>query len=318
MSKIRVAILGYGNLGKALEKELLKTPNVELVGIFSRRPNIKSNLLSPVYSRNKLINCKKKIDILAISSGSKTDVTIDAPLFSRLFNTINTFDTHALIPREYENLNQICKECGTISIMSAGWDPGLFSQTRAMFYSILETNPICFWGKGTSLGHSDAVKRVAGVLDAIAFTVPERNAITLSNQGLIPPEPRHTREVYALVKDDADKNKISHQIKTMDNYFSGQPTTVTFVTVDELNKMKNFSHAGQIIAVKLADNNVFKLKLETEMSSNPQMTAMIVASYIKAFPKIKVKYPAGAYTPLHFSPLDLVCLNDIDAIKKFC
>lgn len=320
MNKIKIGILGYGNLGKAVEKLATKEEEIVLLGIFSKRRNIKSIYNKPVYTKEQLLKFKDKIDLLVICSGSEKDMLVDAPLYAKHFNIINTFDTHALILQEFEKLNDISKQSNHMSIISAGWDPGLFSMIKAAFYSILGEFPVCFWGKGTSLGHSNAVKNIDGVIDAISFTVPETSEISKARLGIeTSPNTRHTREVFVTIKANANRSKIENQIKNIENYFKGQHTTVNFVSLNDLEKLKTFTHKGLVIGSKTTSEGLkFSLELSATMSSNSEFTAMIILSYAKAIKKLKTKYPAGAYTPLHFSPLDILSADEKQMIKLFC
>ena len=318
MAKIRVGIWGYGNLGQSLERLIIDSDKTELVGIFSKRKLEKTVLNTPVYLREDILAFKERIDIVAICSGSKEDMLEDAPYLEKHFNIINTFDTHELISSEFKKLDDIAKENNTICIMSAGWDPGLFSQIKAIFYSVLNVKPICFWGKGLSLGHTNAVKNIEGVLDAVSLTIPNKKAVKLAKKGELVKIQKHLRKVYVVADVKANKGEIRKEICNIENYFKNQSTIVNFVNQRRLNKLKKFSHAGKILAVKNDKKIDCRLSLEISMSSNQQLTAMIVMSYISSFDRIKNKYKSGAYTPLHFSPIDIVPLLEQETIKMFC
>lgn len=202
--------------------------------------------------------------------------------------------------------------------MSVGWDPGLFSCTRATFASILGRPPSCFWGEGISLGHSEAVKRLHGVKDALALTIPSPHELQRARQGKESQEPKHSRLVYVTPEHGANLPAIEKAIKSLKHYFEGCPTTVVFVSPSELEAKKDFSHAGVVIGTSAEREVGASLELSVSMSSNPDFTARIVTSYARVFKKLKTKYSFGALTPLHFSPLDLSADDEITTIKKYC
>ncbi len=311
---INVGILGYGNLGKAVEIQLLQEKNIKLVGIFTKRENTISKYNTPVYSRQNLLNFVHKIDILVLCSGSQSDMLYDAPFYTKHFNTINTFDTHSLISQMFIKLNKIAKTNNHIAILSTGWDPGLFSYIKAIFSTILNTSCICFWGKGVSMGHSQAVKQIPNVCNAISYTIPNKKAKKLAIKGLQPNSDLHSRLVYIVAKHSKYKKSIKKLVLNMPHYFKGQKVAINFVNSKRLNKIKVLSHKGEIIC-STKDNY---LHLKISLKSNPQFTACIVASYVRAFKNIKNKYTSGAYTPLHFSPMDLSLLTELQTIKKYC
>ena len=311
MNKIRVGILGYGNLGHALEELILQNTNLKLVAIFSKRNNITSIYNTPIIPRDQTLMYKNKIDILAICSGSKTDMLHDASFYVRQFNIINTFDTHNLICKEYKKLDKLSKSNNTLCIMSAGWDPGLFSQIKLQLYNILNTKPNVFWGKGLSLGHSNAAKDISGVIDALSFTIPKKSFMKQAQKGLLINDNNHLRKLYITSEKNFSKNDIKKEILKKHNYFKSEDTTIKFVSLKKLKKLKNFSHAGKIINTKQTSSGQdFRFSFEVKMSSNPHLTAMIMLSYIKSFKNIKNKYKIGTFTPLHFSPLDISDMTD--------
>ena len=315
--KIKVAILGYGNLGKALEENIIKEKIFKLVGIFTRRSNISSPFSTPVFNRQNLLNFQNKIDLLLLCSGNQSDMLNDAPFFTKYFNTINTFDTHELIEKLQSRLNKIAKKHNHFCIVSAGWDPGLFSQIRLMFSSILSSPCNSFWGPGTSLGHTQAVKQIPALEDALAITLPNPKAIAQAKTGKVSEE-KHSRQVFVVSNNPQQNKQIETSIKQMDHYFKNQTVSVKFVSQKKLNSIKNFSHSGQIFCTNLAKNNNILLQMSASMQSNPDLTAKIVLSYARVIKKLIKKYPSGAYTPLHFSPLDLSVTSIKQTIKTFC
>ena len=312
--KTNVAILGYGNLGKALEELILLESNICLVGIFSRRNNVSSKFNTPVYKRKQLLQFKGKIDLLILCGGSQNDIINDAQYYSKHFNTINTFDTHELIPKLFNKLNNIAKQSNHVAILSAGWDPGLFSVTKVTFSSILNKPCTCFWGKGVSMGHSQAVKNLEHVTDAISITIPNKNAKNslLKNQQI--KAPLHSRKVYVVSKHNSLNKNIKNKIVNMPHYFKNQKVSVRFVSAEKLNKLKTLNHMGEVICT--TPNNLLYLKIK--MNNNAMLTAKIILSYTRVIKTLIKKYDSGAYTPLHFSPLDLSTLSEIETIKKFC
>lgn len=310
---IKIGILGYGNLAKALEKQIDANNKMQLIAIFSRRAIQNSILGYPIYSRDQINDFRGKIDVLILCTGSQSDLEQDAVEYSQNFCTINTFDTHSNIYSLYKSLDEICKKHNTFSILSTGWDPGLFSIEKCIFQNILDTECKCFWGKGVSLGHSQAVRKIDGVVDAVSFTIPRKVDIKKAYSAKAV-DNKHLRKVYVVSKDKTLNDKISKQIKTLPHYFKGQNTTVKFVGSTALKIIKTQKHQGNLICATKKD----KFWLKVEMKNNAQFTAKIVLMYVRAIKKLIKKYPAGAYTPLHFSPLDISAYSENLSIKKFC
>ena len=320
MKKIKVGIVGYGNLGKALEKQLTSSQNIELVFIATRRIGISSPYSTLIINRKDIQQYYGKINILFLAGSSNQDIENDDEEYIKHFNIINTFDTHAKILTHYSKLNKLAKKYNHIAILSAGWDPGLFSFIKAIFYSILETPPVCFWGKGTSLGHSAAARKVPGVIDAISFTIPNKAEIKNAQNGNPPINYLHSRKVYILKDKTTPKNQIETELKNIPYYFKGEDVKICFVNKQRMNLMRNFSHSGRVICCSRNNNddNEYLLELFVKMSSNPMFTAKIVAMYIKSYHKIKKKYKRGCFTPLSFSATDLIAKGTKDIIKMFC
>ena len=288
--KIRVAIAGYGNLGKGIESQLNKNPDMELVCIFTRRDpsslKIKANV--PVVSENDLELWKDKIDLVFLCGGSATDLPIQGPKFAAFFNTIDSFDTHAKALEYSKNMDNASKQNNHISMISIGWDPGLFSNMRLLFNSILPTSKTyTFWGTGVSQGHSDAIRRIEGVIDARQYTVPIEDSLNKIRNGEtldFSKRQMHERICYVVTDKNADKEKIEYEIKNMPNYFDEYNTTVHFISHDEL--LKNHSklpHGGFVIGVAETSENIkqvaeFSLKLD----SNPEFTSSVLISYGRA------------------------------------
>lgn len=317
---INVGIIGYGNLGKALEQVILSKNNCRLVAIFSRRL-VKSQFNTLIESYENISLYKNKIDLMFLCGGSSSDVDEQTRNTLLNFDCINSFDTHKKIASELEILDKIAKNSNHRLIMSCGWDPGLFSNIRATLLSLAGKKPDVFWGKGISMGHSEVIRKINNVQDAVQFTIPNKEAIKLAKQSrLIGDESLHFRECFVV----ADKNhhkKIERQIKNIPNYFKDQQTRVNFVTREKLLTLRNkLTHQGQVISkfnTIHGTNCYFYLKLK--MDSNPNLTATILASYINAIINLKEKKISGAFTPLdiptiyHFKPS-----SRMKIIKNIC
>ena len=318
--KIKVGIVGYGNLGKAVEKIVLSNPNFTLVACFSRRIT-KSKLNSKIESYDNILTYKNKIDVLFLCGSSKSDIEIQAPELAKHFCTINSFDNHKRLGELVKTLDSISNENKTISIVACGWDPGLFSIIRTLFFAISKETPYTFWGKGISMGHSDVIRQVSGVEDAVQFTIPNKEAVTLAKQGLLSENtPRHYRECFVL----ANKNKhkqIEKEIKNTPNYFKGQPTSVNFVSQIQLLKLKNkLSHSGKILTrFKSIDGWVSKMNFAVSMQSNPNFTASIMTAYAMAVKNLLSQKQYGAFTCLDVPPILLFEPHQKEKIiEKFC
>lgn len=320
MSIINIGIVGYGNLGHAVEQEVLGNQNLKLVAIFSRR-KVLSTFGTPVLAYETYKKFINKIDVMLLCGGSKSDLEIQTPELAKHFNVINTFDTHKKIPQELKKINQIAKENKRVAILSCGWDPGLFSVTRALFGALSKTEPITFWGKGVSMGHSDALRRVVGVEDAVQFTIPNQEAVKHAKLGDLPKDmPRHFRDCY-VAADKRGRAIIEKEIKNIPNYFKGQPTKVNFVSGPKVKKLKeSMYHKGKIICTfKSASENKNTLELSVDMQSNPHFTASIVCAYINAVINLKSAGATGAFTPLDI-PVSYLYLGKekTNLVKIFC
>lgn len=316
--KIKVGIVGYGNLGKATEELLLANPKFELVACFSRRTT-KSKFSTKIEPYDQILTYKNKIDTLILCGSSKSDIENQAPYLAKHFCTINSFDTHKKIPGLLKVLDEISKQSKTISLCACGWDPGLFSVLRTTLLAISDAEPYTFWGKGISMGHSDAIRQVSGVDDGIEFTIPNQEAKKLAEQGkLVKDIPKHYRVCYVLA--EHNHKQIVSKIKNIPHYFKGQPTTVEFVSNLKLLKLKGkLSHSGEIISNFTKSNKTSKIRFSVQMQSNPHFTASIMISYIIAIQNFKQQNKFGAFTPLSIAPIDLfVQPKQNKIIEKFC
>ena len=238
---MKIAILGYGNLGKGVEAAVKQNKDMELVAVFTRRDpktlKIQTETAN-VYHIDDILNFKNDIDVLIICGGSATDLPVQTPEYVKYFNVIDSFDTHAKIPEHFENVDKNANDSGKIGIISVGWDPGMFSLNRLYANAILpEGKDYTFWGKGVSQGHSDAIRRINGVIDARQYTIPVPSAVEAVKNGEMPElttRQKHTRECFVVAEDGADLSRIENEIVTMPNYFADYDTTVHFITMDEM------------------------------------------------------------------------------------
>ena len=302
MKQIRVGIVGFGNLGKAVLEFFSNNPKIKVVAVFSKHLNKSFIFGVPVFRPEQSLRFKNKIDIMVLCTGSQNDMLKDAPLFAQHFNIINSFDTHKRIKQQLNIINDICKENKTFAIISCGWDPGVFSIFKAYFSLFCEHFAV-FYGKGISLGHTNAVKKINGVKDAISFTLPNRNKLKEAKMGCVLPANLLNRNVFVV----ANKNRqiIKSKILNIKNYFKGENTKISFVSQEKLNSLKTLAHKGEIFAFSnIASNEMYNLKFKT--SSNPMATAKILLAFSLNMLKLKEKYGAGAFTPLDFSPKDLL------------
>lgn len=314
--KIRIGINGYGNLGRGVESALQQNEDMELVAIFSRRDPESVKTLDPsvkVLHISEAENYKDEIDVMILCGGSATDLPEQGPTFAKLFNTIDSFDTHAKIPEYFEVMDGAAKTGSKTSIISVGWDPGMFSMNRLLGEAILpEGETYTFWGKGLSQGHSDAIRRVEGVKSGVQYTIPIEDAVNRVRRGENPElstRDKHLRECYIVAEEGADKDKIEQEIKTMPNYFADYDTTVNFISEEEL--IKNHSkmvHGGFVIRSGVTGDNTNQIvEYSLKLDSNPEFTSSILVTYARAAYKLNQEGQTGAKTvfdvPLgHLSP----------------
>ena len=295
--RIKVGIVGYGNLGKAVEKEVLKNHKLKLVAIFSRR-NIKSSFNTLIEPLDNYVLYNNKIDVMLMCGSSKSDILDESPIIAKHFDTINTFDTHAKIKDLKQCLDKVCKSFETRSIICCGWDPGIFSVVRGLFLALSCKEPTTFWGKGISLGHSDAIRSIDGVIDAVQFTIPNAESKKMVMQGkCVDNKNLHFRDCYVVA--EKNHNKIEKEIKNIPNYFKGQNVNVTFLKRERFLKLKsNLSHKGCVISNFNIGDHKNKLVFSAKMQSNPVFTARVMAAYLQAIINLKENKISGAFTPL--------------------
>ncbi|MBR6268704.1 MAG: diaminopimelate dehydrogenase [Selenomonadaceae bacterium] len=310
---IRIGILGYGNLGRGVEFAVKEQEDMELVAVFTRRDPASVKIATenvPVISASKAAEWRDKIDVLVLCGGSATDLPVQTPEFAKLFNVIDSFDTHARIPEHFAAVDAAAKSGGHIGIISVGWDPGLFSLARVYSSAILpDGKDYTFWGKGVSQGHSDAVRRIAGVKNAKQYTIPVDAALEAVRSGTNPElstRQKHTRECFVVLEDGADAAKIENEIKTMPNYFSDYDTTVHFISEEEFKRdHSGLAHGGFVIRSgktgKGKEHNhiiEFSLKLD----SNPEFTTSVLIAYARAAYRLSGEGQTGCRTVLDIPP----------------
>ena len=316
---MRVGILGYGNLGKGVECAVRQTPDVELKAVFTRRDPSTVKILTegvPVYRVEDAAAHKDEIDVLIICGGSATDLPKQTPEYVKYFNVIDSFDTHARIPEHFANVDKAAKENGHIALISAGWDPGMFSLNRLYANCILpEGNDYTFWGKGVSQGHSDAIRRVKGVKDGKQYTIPVASALEAVRNGENPElttRQKHTRECFVVPEEGADLAQIENDIKTMPNYFSDYDTTVHFISEEELKRdHSGIPHGGFVFRTGVTGwNKEHKHVIEysLKLDSNPEFTSSVLVAYARAIDRLHKEGVNGCKTvfdiaPAYLSPL---------------
>lgn len=311
MRKIKIGIIGYGNLGKGVEIGLNNHPDMELVGIFSRRNPEDLPTTSPAYQIDDILNFKDKIDVLILCGGSKTDIPKQGPELAAHFNTVDAYDTHALIPEYYRKMDGIAKENQNVSVIATGWDPGLFSLNRLMQEAILpEGNTYTFWGRGLSQGHSDAVRGVPGVKKAAQYTVPDQlmiDAILDGEEVVYDQKKAHVREVYVVLEEDVQPSEVETQIKEMPDYFADYRTSVSFISDEEFDaEHQGMAHGGRVIRqgnTSAEHQSVIDYALKLE--SNPEFTAAVNIVYARAAYKLAQEKQYGAKTVLDIPPVYL-------------
>ena len=323
---IRIGIFGYGNLGRGVECAVQQNPDMELVAVFTRRePSaLKINTDGvPVVHVSEVEKWTDKIDVMVLCGGSATDLPEQTPALAKLFNVVDSFDTHAKIPEHFEKVDSAAKENGKTALISAGWDPGMFSLNRLYAACVLpDGKDYTFWGKGVSQGHSDAVRRIDGVVDARQYTIPKAEALEKVRNGENPDlstRDKHLRECFVVAEEGADLKKIENEIKTMPNYFADYDTIVHFITMDELKREHSgIPHGGFVIrSGKTGFNNEHSHLIEysLKLDSNPEFTASVIAAYARAVYKLYKEGAVGCKTVFDIAPAYLSDLSG-EEIRK--
>ncbi len=309
---MNIAIYGYGNLGKGVEIAVSKNSDMNLVGVFTRRnpESVKTLLNTPVYSADTILNHKNEIDVLIICGGSATDLPIMTPDLAKNFNVVDSFDTHANILTHFKNVNEVSLKNNTTSLISGGWDPGMFSLARLYAESILPAGKTyTFWGKGLSQGHSDAIRRIKGVVDARQYTIPITTAVE-DVKNFKEPElstrEKHKRECFVVVEDGANKEEIKNQIVNMPNYFLDYDTTVNFISLEELKENHSgMPHGGSVIRTGktgIQNENNHLIEYSLKLDSNPEFTASVLTCLARAVYKLHLENNFGCKTIFDIPP----------------
>ncbi len=319
---MKIAIYGYGNLGRGVESAVKYHTDMELVGVFTRRDpkTLKTVSGIPAYSADSILDFKDKIDVLIICGGSATDLPEMTPTLAKNFSVIDSFDTHAKIPEHFARVNEAALASGTTALISAGWDPGLFSLARLLASSILPGGEgYTFWGKGISQGHSDAIRRIDGVVDARQYTVPIEEALSLVSSGACPAlttAEKHRRVCYVVAEDGADRSRIENEIKEMPNYFKNYDTTVHFISLEELKRdHSGMPHGGSVIhngRTGASGENTHTVEFKLRLDSNPEFTASVLVAYARAIHKNNKRGRFGALTVFDIAPADLSPMSGED------
>lgn len=322
---IRVGILGYGNLGRGVECAVKQNDDMELAAVFTRRDPSGVTILTegvPVCSVDDAADWKDKIDVLILCGGSATDLPKQTPEFAKLFNVIDSFDTHARIPEHFANVDAAAKESGKVGIISVGWDPGMFSLNRLYANAILpDGKDYTFWGKGVSQGHSDAIRRIEGVKNAIQYTVPIEEAVERVRSGSEPElstREKHLRECYVVAEEGADKALIEKTIKEMPNYFADYDTTVTFVSEEELKaEHSKMPHGGFVIRTGETgrEGNKHVIEYSLKLDSNPEFTSSVLVAYARAAYRLANNGDCGAKTVFDIAP-GLLSMKSAEQLRK--
>jgi len=308
---IRIGIYGYGNLGRGVEAAIKQNRDMELVAVFSRRDpgSVKINTDGvKVCHVDEVASFKDKIDVMILCGGSATDLPVQTPEMAKLFNVIDSFDTHAKIPEHFAAVDKESKESGKVAIISVGWDPGMFSLNRLYGEVILpEGSTYTFWGKGVSQGHSDAIRRIDGVVDARQYTIPVDEALDKVRSGQNPElttRQKHTRECFVVAEEGADLNRIENEIKTMPNYFADYDTTVHFISMEELQRdHSGIPHGGFVIrSGKTGNGNNHIIEYSLKLDSNPEFTSSVLVAYARAAARLNKEGVSGCKSVLDIAP----------------
>ena len=316
---MKIAIYGYGNLGRGVECAIQQNPDMELVGVFTRRDpaTVQTRLNTPVYHDSTLKEHKNDIDVLILCGGSATDLPAMTPAMAADFNVVDSFDTHAAIPAHFGAVDAAAKAGGHVALISAGWDPGMFSVNRLYGSAILpQGKDYTFWGRGVSQGHSDAIRRLDGVVDARQYTVPIEDALEAVRSGSNPElttREKHLRECYVVAEEGADLARIEREIETMPNYFADYDTSVTFISAEEMQKNHaGIPHGGFVIRTgSTGKDNQHKHTIEysLKLDSNPEFTASVLVAYARAVYKAASRGEIGCKTVFDVPPADLSPLS---------
>ena len=310
---IRIGIFGYGNLGKGIECAIKHNPDLELKAVFTRRNPDSVKILTEdvkVCSAEDASKWKDEIDVMILCGGSATDLPVQTPKLAEYFNVVDSFDTHARIPEHFEAVDEAAKKSGHVGMISVGWDPGMFSLNRLYANCILPGgHDYTFWGKGVSQGHSDAIRRIAGVKDARQYTIPVESALEAVRSGKNPElttREKHTRECFVVAEEGADLKKIEEEIVTMPNYFADYDTTVHFISEEELQRdHAGIPHGGFVIRTGSTgwnDENKHVIEYSLKLDSNPEFTSSVLVAYAHAAYRMNKEGQTGCKTVFDVAP----------------
>ena len=310
---IRVGILGYGNLGKGVESAIAQNDDMELKAVFTRRnpENVKVRTAGvKVLQADELSHMQDELDVLILCGGSATDLPVQTPQYASMYNVVDSFDTHARIPEHFAAVDAAAKKAGKVSLISCGWDPGMFSLNRLYANCVLpEGKDYTFWGKGVSQGHSDAVRRIEGVKDCRQYTIPVEKAVEAVRSGSNPElntREKHTRECFVVAEEGADLAKIENEIKTMPNYFSDYDTTVHFITEEEMKRdHSGLPHGGMVIrtgVTGMEKEHKHVIEYSLKLDSNPEFTGSVIVAYARAVSRMNKEGMSGCKTVFDVAP----------------
>ncbi len=317
---IRIGIFGYGNLGRGIECAIRQTPDMKLAAVFTRRDPATVSILTkdvPIFSASDVAAHADDIDVMILCGGSATDLPQQTPELAKYFHVVDSFDTHARIPAHFENVDAAAKAGGKVALISAGWDPGMFSLNRAYAAAVLpQGNDYTFWGKGVSQGHSDAIRRIEGVADAKQYTIPVASALESVRAGENPTlttREKHLRECFVVAKEGADQAKIEEEIKSMPNYFADYDTVVHFITQEEMKREHSaLPHGGFVFRSGKTgwdgEKNAI-IEYSLKLDSNPEFTASVIVAYARAVYRLAGKGEVGCHTVLDIAPA-LLSIHD--------
>ncbi len=327
MEKIRIGIMGYGNLGRGVELAVRQNPDMELTAVFTRREPTQVRVLTAgvgVYRAEDVLEYRNCLDVLVLCGGSATDLPMQTPKYAKYFHVVDSFDTHAKIPEHFDAVAAAAKESGHVALISVGWDPGMFSLQRLLGCSILpEGEDYTFWGKGVSQGHSDAIRRIPGVMDARQYTIPVQTALERVRSGQQPAltaREKHTRECFVVAREGADLAEIERAIVTMPNYFADYDTKVHFITMEEMRRdHASLPHGGFVIRTGVTGeerDTRQRIEFALELGSNPEFTASVLVAYARAAFRMGKEGLTGCKTVFDVPPAYLSPLSGAELRKK--